>query len=158
MLQQAFAAVRYGQQKARMLGSWLSLSYTAALCPPDARPALAGCLKEAEDFRVRLTAMIAGKSDELEFIVMQGGYAEQDQVFKSYDVMMDFFKNLDEDAEYPHTNYLRRTAANFIRSFDDLPEAVAHALNRSLKVQLTMIERNFRGIFHEAVINAFELR
>ena len=71
--------------------------------------------------------------------------------------MMDFFKNLDEDEEYPHTAYLSRTARNFIRHFDGLPENVAHSLNRSLKMQVTMIERNLKGFFQEAVIKAFEM-
>ncbi len=158
MIRQIFSAVRVGQAKVHDLGAWLGLSYAVAICPADVKPILGRCLKEAEDFRLRLTDMIARNSDELEFIVMQSGCAEQQDVYPSYDALMDFFKNLDEDEAYPHTNYLSRTARAFIRHFDELPDNVANALNRSLKIQLTMIERIFRGIFQEAVLDALEPR
>lgn len=158
MLTQAFTAVRHGYLKAQVFKAHLTLHYAVAICPPDSKAALIGCLKESYDFNSRVVQMVAEKSPELDLLDSLMNISSGSEIFRAYDIMMDHFKKLTSLEHARHITYLARTAQNFIRHFDELPENVAAILNRGLKIDLVMLERNLTSVAREAALNAIILR
>ena len=152
MLTQAFTSIRHGYLKAQVFGARLTLQYAVAICPPESKAALIRCLKESHDFNLRVVRMVAEKSPELDLLDSLMGISDGSQMFRAYDIMMDTFKRLTSVDHAPHSTYLVRTAKNFIRNFDELPENVAAVLNRGLKIDLAMLELNLTSFTREAAL------
>jgi hypothetical protein len=155
--------------KGRLLHAGLAAEFASAICPDDKKYDLDQCRSEAIDFRAKVL-QIASQQDPADLFFVTDIFEIREK-FSSYSDMMDIFAQQDEGGDeictaddkgelrnttrrqqYSGTYYLTRTAAQFMKSYRNLPKPVQSILDRSLNMQVGPIVNHLQQSSIEAIL------